>query len=78
MPVPNSGWTKKFQNTSQSKNRVISLMRRVFLTSESIGNARAVRLKRGVFFDPDYNRKSLIAFETQKICALDQTKIAPR
>jgi hypothetical protein len=32
-------------------------MRRVFLTSESIGNARSVRLKRGVFFDPDYNRR---------------------
>jgi hypothetical protein len=40
-------------------------MRGVFMTSESIGNAREVLLKRGVFFDPDYNRKTLIAFETQ-------------
>jgi hypothetical protein len=28
------------------------------MTSQSIGNARAARLKRSVFFDPDYNRKT--------------------
>ena len=32
-------------------------MRRAFLTSRSIGNARAARLKRSVFLNPDYNRK---------------------
>jgi hypothetical protein len=52
-------------------------MNRALFTSSSIGNARAVRLKRGVFFDPEYNRKTLTAFDIQKLCILDRTKMIP-
>lgn len=43
--------------------------------SESIGNACAVCFKRGVFFDPKYNRKTLIAFKTQKLSVLELRKL---
>ena len=36
-----------------------------------------MRLKRSVFFDPEYNRKTLIAFKTKKICVSDRTKKIP-
>jgi hypothetical protein len=39
--------------------------------SVPIGNARAVRLRRGVFFDPDYNRKTADRAQNKKTSVLD-------